>query len=65
LGKVDRIGLSSNNLKGSLIKELGQLIHLKMLYLSDNPLSGSIPAEIKSLKLLDGNLDLNRTQIKK
>ena len=52
-GKVTRLVLRRNNLKGTLIPEIGNLTSLTRLNLGDNGLSGTIPAEIGNLKQLD------------
>lgn len=59
-GHVTGVVLPSNNLRGSIPPEMGNLSHLLSLMLDSNKLTGGIPAElgdIKSLVLLwlDGN----------
>jgi len=49
---VTEINMSSNNLTGSIPKELGSLTNLKYLDLDNNKLSGSIPKELGSLENL-------------
>jgi len=46
------LALSSNNLKGSIPAELGNLINLQMLSLSENQLGGVIPPELGNLSNL-------------
>ena len=58
-GRVTQLNLSSNNLRGSLSSELGQLTSLRRLNLMENRLRGSIPSELGSLSLLE-NLNLAR-----
>jgi len=50
--KVIRINLYSNNLKGSIPPEIGNLASLTGLWLDSNQLSGSIPPEIGNLASL-------------
>ena len=55
-GRVARLNLSENGLKGRIPSELGQLANLEYLYLGSNELSGSIPAalgRLTDLKRLD------------
>jgi|GEM_PF-1971026 len=47
------IGLSSNNLSGTIPAQLGQLSHLQELWLSWNQLTGAIPAELGQLSNLE------------
>ncbi len=59
-GFLVSLGLSGNNLDGSLPAELGNLSHLSRLPLYNNFLSGSIPSELGNLSklrqlFLDGN----------
>lgn len=57
---VSRITMSNNNMKGSIPKEIGSLIHLYELNLEQNDLTGSIPdsmAKLTSLLYID--LDKN------
>lgn len=51
-GQVIRISLHENNLKGTLIPELGQLAGLETLALSANQLTGIIPPELGHLDRL-------------
>ena len=48
-GRVIRLWLSSNNLRGSIPAELASLTNLEELLLFANDLSGKIPAELGSL----------------
>ena len=48
-GRVNTLNLGSNNLKGLLPIELGQLSNLEGLALDDNQLTGSIPSELGQL----------------
>ena len=49
-----RLGLHGNDLVGTLPIEIGQLVHLKELYLHGNPhLSGTIPVEWAALTALE------------
>ena len=52
LGKVTEIDLQGNNLRGTLIPEIGQLPELMRLWLDDNHLMGTIPVELTSLDKL-------------
>ena len=52
-GAVTDIYLHSNNLRGELPSEIGNLTSLKSLNLGDNSLSGAIPAEIWKLTDLE------------
>jgi len=47
--KVTKIDLSCLNLTGKIPTEIGQLVNLNELYLSDNKLTGKIPTEIGQL----------------
>ena len=49
-GSVWHLGLSTNNLTGSIPSEIGNLINLNYLFLDENKLTGSIPSEIGNLK---------------
>ena len=51
-GFLVSLGLSGNNLDGSLPAELGNLSHLSRLPLYNNSLSGSIPSELGNLSQL-------------
>ena len=54
-------GITGNNLRGSIPKELSNLSNLKSLYLSNNQLSGSIPVELGNLNdLIDLHLSNNQ-----
>ena len=48
-GRVLYLGLSANNLSGSIPPELGKLTSLERLWLNVNPLTGSIPPELGNL----------------
>ena len=52
-GRVTSILLPSNNLKGQIPPEIGDLSHLKSLILFQNYLSGEIPSELGSLENLE------------
>ena len=49
IGRVTRLILHENNLRGTLISELGQLSSLDTLAFSDNQLTGIIPSELGQL----------------
>ncbi|MBZ5586965.1 MAG: leucine-rich repeat domain-containing protein [Acidobacteriia bacterium] len=49
---VQYLGLSNNNLTGSLPTTLGNLTNLQFFYLSTNKLAGSIPTQLGSLSKL-------------
>ena len=51
-GRVDRIDLTSNQLKGSIPPELGGLSKLEWVYLLNNQLSGDIPPQLGQLSNL-------------
>lgn len=51
-GRVTRLSLHENNLKGTLIPELSQLFSLESLALSKNQLTGNIPQELGELSQL-------------
>ena len=61
-GNVRELWLRSNNLKGRIPGEFGQLSHLEKLDLSDNELEGSIPPELGRLAKLE-QLVLNNSQL--
>ena len=52
-GRVTKLGLIFNNLRGEIPAELGTLSKLEVLHLSQNRLSGEIPAELGSLSNLE------------
>ncbi|XP_009613588.1 protein MALE DISCOVERER 2-like [Nicotiana tomentosiformis] len=52
-GKVQMLDLHGYSLKGILAPELGNLIHLKSLVLSENHLFGPIPKEFGRLRMLE------------
>ena len=63
-GRVTRLGLSSNQLSGTIPSELGSLTNLTGLELYSNQLSGSIPSSLGSLTnlealVLDNNAGLS------
>ncbi len=51
-GKLVTIALASNNLRGELPSELGNLSYLEGLFLYDNQLTGEIPSEFGNLSSL-------------
>ncbi|MFN8357943.1 MAG: LamG-like jellyroll fold domain-containing protein [Spirosomataceae bacterium] len=51
-GRVTKVGLSQNNLSGSIPSSLGNLTNLKELYLDNNQLSSLIPTELGNLSSL-------------
>eukprot|EP00752_Nemacystus_decipiens_P014806 g13180.t1 len=51
-GRVVKLFLSSNNLRGPIPEELGKLTAVKELYLNRNKLSGPIPPELGNLAAL-------------
>ena len=53
-GRVVRLALHSNNLRGPIPPELGDLTHLAGLNLAENDLSGPIPSEFSGLTNLTG-----------
>lgn len=53
LGKVDRLNLWSNGLKGVIPKSLGNLNNLIYLDFDNNELEGKIPLEFSNLKNLE------------
>lgn len=60
-GRVTRLDLGGNGLRGTLPVALAQLSHLQGLYLSSNQLSGAIPAELGNLaNLRQLNLSYNQ-----
>ena len=52
-GQVTDLNLYRNNLKGTLIPEIGQLDQLTWLSLDGNELSGPIPSELSNLNALE------------
>ena len=48
-GEVTHLDLLANNLQGPIPPEIGQLVNLSFLYVSDNELTGNIPSEIGQL----------------
>ncbi|CAM9295389.1 unnamed protein product [Ectocarpus fasciculatus] len=61
-GRVVRLSLDSNNLKGAIPPQLGNLAALKELNLADNQLSGPIPMELGTLSELK-QLFLNHNKL--
>ncbi|CAN0240827.1 unnamed protein product, partial [Ectocarpus sp. 4 AP-2014] len=61
-GRVVKLTLRSNNLRGPIPEELGKLTALQQLYLSRNKLSGAIPAQLGALNNLAW-LDLFNNQL--
>ena len=59
---IIELSLHSNNLRGTIPPELGQLVHLEKLYLGRNRLSGSIPPELGKLVNLQF-LELHNNQL--
>lgn len=58
---ISKINLSSNNLKGTIISEIGEVRGLKYLALDPNGLEGLIPKEIiKALNLMTIKLSNNK-----
>ena len=60
-GRVTRLELDDNGLRGMLPSALGDLSELKRLNLEDNPLRGSLPSELASLTNLT-SLRLTRSR---
>lgn len=52
-GRVVRLNLSANNLRGTLPPELANLNKLSILRLGDNRLSGAIPATLGAATALE------------
>ncbi|WP_419859624.1 Calx-beta domain-containing protein [Candidatus Palauibacter sp.] len=61
-GRVVRLSLADNNLRGNLPAELGDLTNLTELRLNRNKLSGGVPAELGGLSGLT-ELRLNRNKL--
>ena len=61
-GRVERLGLTNNQLAGEMPAELGNLTGLNSLSLNVNQLSGGIPAELGNLSVLS-SLNLNNNQL--
>ena len=60
-GRVTKLDLRSNNLRGSIPPELGNLAYLTELYLYSNKLTGPIPPELGNLtKLVTLHLEQNK-----
>ena len=57
------LGLSENNLSGSIPPELGNLASLDVLDFTSNSLSGTIPATVCNLSYLDSSGDRQSTTI--
>ncbi len=53
-GRVSRVVLPRNNIRGVLPNEIGNLTHLEVLDLNNNQLSGDLPVEIGNLAILKG-----------
>jgi len=61
--RVDALGLSRNNLIGSIPNELGSLSNLVFLTLESNNLSGNIPSEFGNLNNLRSGAGLTRNNL--
>ncbi|KAJ8447029.1 hypothetical protein Cgig2_033598 [Carnegiea gigantea] len=61
-GSMIFLDLSSNNLEGSIPKELGSMSYLSILNLGHNNLSGPIPPQLGGLKAI-GVLDLSHNHL--
>ena len=61
-GHVCDIKLNTNNLTGTIIPEIGQLVHLNTIQLYSNKLTGTIPTEVGNLTNLT-NLDFDYNQL--
>jgi Leucine-rich repeat (LRR) protein len=62
-GKVTKLALANNGLKGTISKKLNKLKMLQTLLLNDNKLTGKIPKSLMKLKKLNV-LDLNDNCLK-
>ena len=62
-GRVTRLGLFQNNLRGAIPRQLSQLTHLEWLKLGSNELTGTIPPELGKLTNLE-KLDLGVNQLR-
>ena len=62
IGRVQRLGIPSNDLSGPIPPEVGNLTNLSWLDFGGNQLSGPIPPELGSLANL-GGLDLASNQL--
>ena len=61
-GRVTKLGLYNNQLRGEIPPELGSLVNLTGLFLGSNQLSGEIPPELGSLSNLE-RLFLSNNQL--
>ncbi|CAM9714811.1 unnamed protein product [Ectocarpus sp. 8 AP-2014] len=61
-GRVIRLELTGNHLRGPIPSQLGELTALTVLYLHQNQLSGPIPAELSGLTALT-KLNLSETEL--
>lgn len=52
-GKVTDLDLAANQLNGEIPTELGNLPNLKLLYISDNNLTGALPASLTGISGLE------------
>ena len=52
-GRVTDLDLSANQLKGEIPTELGNLPNLRLLYISDNNLTGTLPQSLTALSGLE------------
>ncbi|CBJ26194.1 LRR-GTPase of the ROCO family, putative pseudogene [Ectocarpus siliculosus] len=61
-GRVEKLCLNNNNLRGLIPPDLGNLAALRLLYLGGNQLNGSIPKELGALSELE-DLSLCNNQL--
>ncbi|XP_044400943.1 MDIS1-interacting receptor like kinase 2-like [Triticum aestivum] len=60
--KLRSLKLSHNHLNGNISIELGMLVNLQDLYLSDNSFEGKIPSQLEPVSLLSMDVSYNKLE---